>query len=86
MYIFVIWELGIWYFLLLYIKNKTRNPNAKTGSLKCHVSYISYCFVPEHTIMTQNFFSKPLNLILALLFYLLLFASARFCCYLVILK
>ena len=52
-----------------------------------HASYISYDIGFEHKRMTPNFVSKPRNLvIITLLFYLLLFAIARVCCYFVILR
>jgi len=52
-----------------------------------HASYISYDIGFERKRMTPNFVSKPRNLvIITLLFYLLLFAIARVCCYFVILR
>jgi hypothetical protein len=51
-----------------------------------HASYLYYCIRTEHTLMIPYFVPKLLNLNITLLFYLLLFANARFCCYLVTLK
>jgi len=51
----------------------------------CHASYISYDIGSEHKLMTpKSVFSKFLNLVITLLFYLLLFANTRVCFYFVI--
>jgi hypothetical protein len=60
--IFVKYELGIWYFLLIYTINTTRNWSTKTRSIMCHASYISYDIGSQHKLMTpKSFFLNSLT-------------------------